>query len=113
MIKEEYLKDDSRMIGICEKLREPGDFLNAKNPLQNEQQGRAVTFPIQSCKNGMKLMISTEEDELSFIRAIDGDKIEDWHHFEYLLSFILENRLLRIYQAYINTVKGQKSKAIL
>lgn len=54
----------------------------------------------------MKLMISTEEDELSFIRAIDGEKIQDWHHFEYLLSFILENRLLRIYQAYINTVKG-------
>lgn len=31
MIKEEYLKDDSKMISICEKLREPGDFLNAKN----------------------------------------------------------------------------------
>lgn len=36
MIKEEYLKDDSRMISICEKLREPGDFLNAINPPFNK-----------------------------------------------------------------------------
>ena len=37
MIKEEYLKDDSKMISICEKLREPGDFLNAKNQTCNNK----------------------------------------------------------------------------
>tara|TARA_B110000305_G_C19380306_1_gene609239 strand:- start:1096 stop:1386 length:291 start_codon:yes stop_codon:yes gene_type:complete len=46
MIKEEYLKDDSRMISICEKLREPGDFLNAKNPSNNKKERNAVIFPI-------------------------------------------------------------------
>lgn len=45
-------------------------------------------------------MLPTEKVELSFIRAIDQQKIESWEHFEYLLSFILENRLLRIYQSY-------------
>lgn len=49
------------------------------------------------------LMLPTEQVELSFIRAIDQQKIESWQHFEYLLSFILENRLLRIYQAYYAT----------
>jgi len=43
------------------------------------------------------LMISTEEGEAAFMRALDHTKIENWEHFEYLLSFIIENRLLRIY----------------
>lgn len=45
--------------------------------------------------------METEEAELSFIKAIDETKIQNWQHFEYLLSFILENRFLRIYDAYI------------
>ena len=46
------------------------------------------------------LMLPSEQVELSFIRAIEQQNIESWQHFEYLLSFILENRLLQIYQAH-------------
>jgi hypothetical protein len=48
------------------------------------------------------LFIDSEEAELSFIKAIDEAKIQSWLHFEYLLSFILENRFLRIFDAFIN-----------
>ena len=49
------------------------------------------------------LMIHTEEGEAAFMRALDHTKIENWEHFEYLLSFIIENRLLRIYQAHLQS----------
>jgi hypothetical protein len=44
------------------------------------------------------MMLASDESESAFIRAIDQSKIESWWHFEYLLSFIIENRLLRVYQ---------------
>jgi hypothetical protein len=50
------------------------------------------------------LMIPTEQGEQEFIRSIDHSKIESWQHFEYLLSFIIENRFLRIYQAHLQSI---------
>lgn len=46
------------------------------------------------------LMLDSEHAEQTFIKAIDHSLIQDWEHFEFLLSFIIENRLLRIYLAY-------------
>lgn len=48
------------------------------------------------------LFLPTEEAEAELIRVIDQSGIEDWHHFEYLLAFVLENRFIRVYQAYRN-----------
>mmetsp|Transcript_21068 Transcript_21068/g.32638 ORF Transcript_21068/g.32638 Transcript_21068/m.32638 type:complete len:99 (-) Transcript_21068:1057-1353(-) len=49
------------------------------------------------------LMIPSEEGENALIRAIDSEKIENWEQFEYVLSFILENRFLRIYQQFLQS----------
>lgn len=48
------------------------------------------------------LFLPTEEAEADLIRVIDQSGIDNWHHFEYLLAFILENRFIRVYQAYRN-----------
>lgn len=38
-------------------------------------------------------------DENQFIKAIDATKVQNWIEFEFLLSVLIENRLLRLYQA--------------
>jgi hypothetical protein len=55
------------------------------------------------------MMLGSEQAERTFLQAIDHTKIESWKHFEYLLCFILENRCLRIYQAYLQNQYGLKS----
>ena len=47
------------------------------------------------------LMLSGEKEEQMFINALDPKKVKSWDHFEYVLTFIVENRFLRIYQAYL------------
>jgi hypothetical protein len=47
------------------------------------------------------MMLATEEAEHTFIRSINAKMIKTWDQFEYLLSILLENRFLRIYQAYL------------
>lgn len=69
-------------------------------------------FPMQGVEsNGdlHMLMIPTEQGEQEFIRSIDHTKIESWQHFEYLLSFIIENRFLRIYQAHLQSINLSKN----
>jgi hypothetical protein len=39
------------------------------------------------------------QDEAQFIKAIDATKIETWVEFEFLLTVLIENRLLKLYQA--------------
>lgn len=43
------------------------------------------------------MMLPSDESEAAFIRALDASKIETWYHFEYVLSFVLENRFLRVF----------------
>jgi len=52
-------------------------------------------FPIEM--NSCMMMLGSEQDEQTFINALDHSLIKSWEHFEYVLSFILENRFLRIY----------------
>ena len=47
------------------------------------------------------MFLADEAAELAFVKAIDQSLIKDWYHFEYLLSFLLENRFIRIYTAYL------------
>ena len=58
---------------------------------------------IDGTRQTSMLMIPTEEGEISFIKALNSEKITSWQHFEYVLSFILENRFLRIYQQYLQS----------
>ena len=37
------------------------------------------------------------EDEAKLIKAIDASSIETWVEFEFLLTVIIENRLLKLY----------------
>jgi hypothetical protein len=39
------------------------------------------------------------QDEMTFIKAVDPNKITSWKEFEFLISVLIENRLLRLYQA--------------
>lgn len=48
-------------------------------------------------------MIASEKGEQVLIKALEDEKIQTWEHFEYILSFIVENRFLRIYQAYLES----------
>ena len=41
-------------------------------------------------------------DEGMLIRAIDQKQITSWAQFEYVLTVIVENRLLRLYQAHLD-----------
>jgi hypothetical protein len=40
------------------------------------------------------------EDELSFIKAIDAKSIKNWDDFEYILSVIVENRIIKVFVAH-------------
>lgn len=41
-------------------------------------------------------------DESMLIKAIDQKQITSWTEFEFVLTVILENRLLRLYQAHLD-----------
>ena len=55
-----------------------------------------MQFPMQNLA-GELVMLGTEQAEQVFVKAIDSGEIKTWEHFEYVLSFIVENRFLRIY----------------
>lgn len=138
-IKEEFVRQPEdgdegpssfrKLLEICKNVRESAaatlnksgskvkihsKFLDST--YSSELSGQHCFFPIQGYdtdkKQPVMLMLPTEQVELSFIRAIDQQKIESWQHFEYLLSFILENRLLRIYQVYYSTRTNSKLEGL-
>ena len=52
------------------------------------------------CASADELIIIPDENQL--IIAIDQKQITSWSEFEYILSIIIENRLLRLYQAHLD-----------
>lgn len=56
------------------------------------------------------MFLADEAAELAFVKAIDHSLIKDWQHFEYLLSFLLENRFIRIYSAYLRHLNEAHEK---
>jgi hypothetical protein len=51
------------------------------------------------------------EEELVF-KAIDGQEIKTWEDFEFLLAFIIENRLLQLYQSHLDSEYQRKWKKL-
>lgn len=47
------------------------------------------------------MMVNSDQAEKTFLKAMDYSKISSWEHFEYVLCFLIENRCLRVYQAYL------------
>lgn len=41
-------------------------------------------------------------DEAMLIKAIDQKQITSWSEFEYVLTVVVENRILRLYQAHLD-----------
>ena len=54
-------------------------------------------------------MLGSEASEQAFVRSLNPSLIKSWEHFEYVLSFIVENRFLRIYQAYMQNKQERVS----
>ena len=79
-VKEECI---DLIIDICTSIR-PSSFL----------QFSEHDSPMY-CASAGELIIIPDEDLL--IGAIDQKQITSWSEFEYILSIIIENRLLRLY----------------
>ena len=60
--------------------------------------------------DGQMMCLPTEESELHFIRSVNQNNISTWEQFEYLLSIIVENRLVRIFQAHLDAQKQRELK---
>jgi len=45
-------------------------------------------------------------------KAINSEDIKTWEEFEFVLGFIIENRLLQLYQTYLNSEYQRKWKKI-
>ena len=52
------------------------------------------------CSSANEVIIIPDEHLL--ISAVDPKQISSWTEFEYILSIIVENRLLRLYQAHLD-----------
>ena len=80
-VKTEYL---DVIVSICKAIR-PKSFLQyckEESPMLCEgDQGELALIP----------------DEAMLIKAIDQKQITSWADFEYVLTVIVENRLLRLY----------------
>ena len=107
-VKEEFLQADPEtgrcpLIEICTRIRE----LSGSNFLESEVSEAKTpfgSFPICTADHSGKesmLILGSEDAEQSFVKAINDEKIKSWQQFEYVLSFIIENRFFRIYQAYL------------
>ena len=49
-------------------------------------------------------------DEAALISALDTKQILSWQDFEYVLSLVIENRILRLYQAHLDRVYQERWK---
>ena len=45
-------------------------------------------------------------------KAINSSEIKTWEEFEFVLGFIIENRLLQLYQTHLNSEYQRKWKKI-
>lgn len=83
-IKDEFI---ASLLDICTSVS-GGSFLNCAD--------EAFLFSMDTQE---KLFI-VEEDLL--VKAIDSALIKTWPDFEYILSVIVENRLLQLYQSHLD-----------
>lgn len=51
------------------------------------------------------------EEEILF-KAIDTSELKKWEDFEFLLGFIIENRLLQLFQSHLDSEYQRKWKKI-
>lgn len=91
------------LIEICTRVRElsGSKFLESEVPKQQTPFG---SFPISDTDHSGRecmLILGSEEAEQAFVKAINDEQIKSWQQFEYVLSYIIENRFFRIYQAYL------------
>lgn len=53
-------------------------------------------------------------DEFLLVKAIDAKNVADWDDFEYLLTMIIENRILKLYvELYLTPYNSRKESAAL
>lgn len=93
-IKEEYLNS---ILTICKAIG--GGFFESSAP-------NAVLLDTQT---GEKLLITDEE---LLFKAIDSKLIANWEAFELVLSFIIENRLMQLYQTNLDNEYQRKWKKL-
>jgi hypothetical protein len=93
-IKDEFL---GYLIDICIGVTTSGF-------LENNQDSFLVSLDTKD-----KLFILDEE---LLFKAINGSEIKNWEEFEFLLGFILENRLLQLYQSFLDSEHKSKWKKI-
>lgn len=78
------------VLDICEVIRPKSFIQYAKDdsPMlcEGDSGGELILIP----------------DETMLIKAIDQKQITSWNEFEYVLTVIVENRLLRLYQAHLD-----------
>ena len=82
-IKEEFLDE---ILVFCQAIR-PTSFLNFS----------ATDAPF--LVNGKTVLLP---DENLIIKAIDATKINTWEEFEIVLSIVVENRFMRLFQAHLD-----------
>lgn len=54
------------------------------------------------CEGEIESELVLIPDEAMLIKSIDQKQITSWADFEYILTVIVENRLLRLYQAHLD-----------
>ena len=86
-VKENFI--DS-ILAICKQIR-PTSFLHAAS--SDEER------PFTCTGNPSQLLLIAEESTL--ITALDPKQILSWPDFEYVLCLVIENRILRLYQAHL------------
>lgn len=92
-----------KLLRICQEIRQlqSQQFMCSKVEAVKTEKSKH-TFPIETMGSQPTLMmLKSDQAERTFLRAIDHSKIPSWEHFEYILCFIIENRCLRVYQAYL------------
>ena len=94
-VKESFV--DS-ILAICEQIR-PQSFLQAYHAPNESTSLSAEERPfILAGDPGQLVLIA---DEGAMMAAIDPKQILSWPDFEYILCLVIENRLLRLFQAHL------------
>lgn len=92
-VKESYTDN---ILKICRNVR-PATFLNSSTT--DEER------PLFCAGTSDQLVIVSDESAL--ISSIDQKQIISWLDFEYVLCLVLENRILKLYQAHLANVYSQ------
>jgi hypothetical protein len=64
---------------------------------------------VATASSNERLFIGEED---LFVTSIDASQIKTWEEFEYVLSVIIENRLLQVYQGHLDKEYQKKWKKL-